>query len=74
MDPRLEKRRTDVPYSGPGNDAPTRTSYGFMNYGTKLEKIRIFEFLGSLVVKVYEEFEIICLLFDDIQFRSRIHE
>jgi hypothetical protein len=39
-----------------------------MNYRTKLEKIRIGQLLGGLVIQVHKEPEAIGLLLDDIKF------
>jgi hypothetical protein len=67
MDPGLDPF-FDWSRLSPGNDTWTGRPYGFMNYGTKLDKVIILQFFGSLVVQVYEKFKIVRLLLDHIQF------
>jgi hypothetical protein len=72
MDPRFQKTLADRSDPGPGYDTPTR--YDALNYRTKLQKFRVFQFFRGLVVEVHEELEKLRLLLDDVQFSSRIHE
>jgi hypothetical protein len=64
MDSGFQKALTDRSDPGPGYHTPTR--YDTLNYRTKLQKFRIFQFFRSLVVKVHEELEELSLLLDDV--------
>jgi hypothetical protein len=56
--------------TGTSNQAPGRGVDGVLNYGTKLKKIFIGQFVLGLVVEVHEKLEAFSLLLDDVQFRT----
>jgi hypothetical protein len=68
VDSRLDEAFTNGSGTGPGYETPGRGFEGFVNYGTKLEKVFILQFLLSLVVQVDEKLEPFGLLLDDVQF------
>jgi hypothetical protein len=70
MDPRFDETLANRPGPGPSNDALGARIESLMNYGTKLEKVRVTQFLGRLVVEVHEKLEMFRLLLNHIQFRS----
>jgi hypothetical protein len=70
MDPRLYETLTHRSGPGLGDEAPGGGFQGFMNYGTKLKKVFIGQFVLGLVVEVHEKLEPFSLLFDNVQFHA----
>ena len=57
----------DRSWLGLGDQTSTRP-YDFMNYGTKLDKVRISQLFGRLVIQVNEEPKFVGFLLDHVKF------